>query len=52
MNKGIVRFLIVLASLVAFWIINKVRTSVAKTAPLGYEDEEGFHFGVPSLDSK
>ena len=49
MNKGAVCF-VVLAALVTVWIINKVRTSIAKTPPLGYEDEAGFHFGVPSFD--
>ena len=49
MNKGVV-YIVALAALVTFWIINKVRTSIAKTAPRGYEDEEGFHFGVPSMD--
>jgi hypothetical protein len=47
MNKGIV-YLVMLAALVILWVTNKARTSIAKTAPLGYEDEEGFHFGVPS----
>jgi len=49
MNKGDV-CLIVLAGLVTLWVFNKARTSIARTAPLGYEDEKGFHFGAPSVD--
>jgi hypothetical protein len=50
MSKGVVRFIVLLATLVTLWVINKVRTAIARTAPVGYEDEEGFHFGVPSFD--
>ena len=49
MNKGDVCF-VVLATLVAVWVINKVRAAIARTVPLGYEDEDGFHFGVRSLN--
>ena len=49
MNKGVVSF-VVQAALVILWIIDKVRTSIVKTTPFGYEDAAGFHFGVPSFD--
>jgi hypothetical protein len=49
MSKGAV-CLVVLAALVTLWAINKLRTSIFKKTPLGYEDESGFHFGVPSFD--
>jgi hypothetical protein len=49
MNIGTV-CIIVLAALVIGWIVNKVRTTIATKAPLGYEDEAGFHFGAPSFD--
>jgi hypothetical protein len=29
------------------WIVVKVRSSFKDSAPLGYEDEAGFHFGPP-----
>jgi hypothetical protein len=29
------------------WILMKIRSSIKNSVPLGYEDEAGFHFGVP-----
>jgi hypothetical protein len=29
------------------WILFRIRSSIKDSAPLGYEDEAGFHFGVP-----
>jgi hypothetical protein len=29
----------------AFWAAHKIRRAIARTAPVGYEDEQGFHFG-------
>jgi hypothetical protein len=29
------------------WILMRIRGSVKDPAPLGYEDEAGFHFGAP-----
>jgi len=35
----------------AIWqAVRRLQASVSQTVPLGYEDEAGFHFGVPSLD--
>jgi hypothetical protein len=48
MNKGTISFVALLVA-VALRVIHKFRVSVAQTAPLGYEDESGFHFGVPSF---
>ena len=29
------------------WVFVKIRRSFTNSAPLGYEDEAGFHFGTP-----
>lgn len=29
-------------------LIHKIRRGLSSTAPVGYEDEAGFHFGAPS----
>jgi hypothetical protein len=29
------------------WILIRIRSSIKDSAPLGYEDEAGFHFGAP-----
>jgi hypothetical protein len=29
------------------WILLRIRSSVKDPAPLGYQDEAGFHFGAP-----
>jgi hypothetical protein len=49
MNKGTTSF-VALVVAVALWVIHKLRVSVDRSAPLGYEDESGFHFGVPTFD--
>jgi hypothetical protein len=49
MNKGTLSFVALMVA-VALRLIHKFRASVSQTAPLGYEDESGFHFGAPSFD--
>jgi hypothetical protein len=46
-NKASVS-LLALAALVIAAIAAKVRATVESQAPVGYEDETGFHFGTPS----
>jgi hypothetical protein len=46
-NKASVSFL-AMAALVIAAVAAKVRATVDSQAPLGYEDENGFHFGNPS----
>jgi hypothetical protein len=29
------------------WVVRKIRGSLKNRAPMGYEDEDGFHFGAP-----
>ena len=29
------------------WILVKIRNSIKGSAPVGYQDEAGFHFGAP-----
>ena len=29
------------------WIAMRIRVSIRNPAPVGYEDEHGFHFGAP-----
>jgi hypothetical protein len=36
-----------LAGFVIAWLASKARNALARTAPEGYEDEQGFHFGGP-----
>ncbi len=43
-NKVSFSFLAILA-LVAAAVMAKVRSTVNEQAPVGYEDENGFHFG-------
>jgi hypothetical protein len=38
----------VFAVIATGWFLRKFRRSIRKEAPTGYEDEGGFHFGVPS----
>jgi hypothetical protein len=45
-NKASVS-LLAMAALVCAAIAAKVRATVDSQAPVGYEDEEGFHFGNP-----
>ena len=45
-NKASVS-LLALAALVIAAIAAKVRATVESQAPVGYEDEAGFHFGNP-----
>jgi hypothetical protein len=33
-------------------IIAKLRAAIASQAPVGYEDETGFHYGVKAQESK
>lgn len=49
MNKGEI-CVVVLAMLATLWAVSVVHAYLARTAPLGYEDEKGFHFGDPSFD--
>jgi hypothetical protein len=42
--------LLALAALVIAAVAAKVRATVESQAPVGYEDENGFHFGFPSRD--
>lgn len=30
------------------WVASKARNALARMAPLGYEDDDGFHFGGPT----
>jgi hypothetical protein len=39
---------VVLGGIVVGCFLAKIRASLRKGAPLGYEDEGGFHFGAPS----
>ncbi len=32
------------------WVVMKIRRSLTKSAPMGYEDDAGFHFGAPPKD--
>jgi hypothetical protein len=47
-NKASVSVLAV-AALVIAAIAAKIRASIEAQAPLGYEDESGFHFGNSSI---
>lgn len=47
-NKASVS-LLAIAALVIAAIAAKVRATVDAQAPVGYEDESGFHFGNPTL---
>jgi hypothetical protein len=29
------------------WVVTRIRKSFRNSAPVGYEDEAGFHFGPP-----
>jgi hypothetical protein len=29
------------------WVVRRIAGVLRNTAPIGYEDEEGFHFGAP-----
>jgi hypothetical protein len=42
--------LLALAALVIAAVAAKVRATVESQAPVGYEDEEGFHFGFPNRE--
>jgi hypothetical protein len=35
-----------LITLALLWLIHELRKFADRSAPIGYEDEEGFHFGV------
>jgi hypothetical protein len=45
-NKASVS-LLAMAALVIAALAAKVRATVESQAPVGYEDETGFHFGAP-----
>jgi hypothetical protein len=47
MIKGSSSF-VALAVTAALWIIHKLRVFALRSAPVGYQDEGGFHFGNPS----
>jgi hypothetical protein len=47
-NKASVS-LLAMAALVIAAIAAKIHATVEAQAPLGYEDETGFHFGNPDL---
>jgi len=40
-------FLLGIGVVALIWILLKIRSSMKDSAPLGYEDEAGFHFGAP-----
>jgi hypothetical protein len=46
-NKASVS-LLAMAALVIAAVAAKVRATVESQAPVGYEDETGFHFGSPN----
>jgi len=48
MNKGTLSFVALMVA-VALRVLHKLRESAAQSAPLGYEDETGFHFGIPTF---
>ena len=49
MNKGTVSFVAIMVAVV-LRVLHKLRQSAARSVPLGYEDESGFHFGAPSFN--
>jgi hypothetical protein len=49
MTKGHIS-IVTLAMTATLWFIHKLQVFADRSAPLGYEDESGFHFGVPSLN--
>lgn len=50
LNKATLSLLSI-ATLIMAAIAAKVRATVDAQAPVGYEDEEGFHFGNPNFRS-
>ncbi len=38
----------VLGLIAGGWFLERIRASFRDEAPLGYQDEGGFHFGAPS----
>lgn len=36
--------------LAVLWLLNRLKITMIKQAPLGYEDEEGFHFGAEPFE--
>jgi hypothetical protein len=49
MNKAATVTLLTMASMVISAISAKVRATIDAQAPVGYEDESGFHFGTPDF---
>ena len=49
MIKGTISFAALWVTM-ALWVIHKLRVLAEKTAPVGYEDEAGFHFGAPTCE--
>ena len=39
-------FLVAVFSVLAATILAKLRAAMEKQAPIGYQDEDGFHFGA------
>lgn len=49
-EKGFASLVTLMTTAGALWIMHKLRVLLDRSAPLGYEDDEGFHFGNPPDD--
>jgi hypothetical protein len=47
MNKGTTTGAALLLA-AGLWFVHKLQLFMAKIAPVGYQDNEGFHYGDPS----
>jgi hypothetical protein len=49
MNKAVTVSFLTIATMVIAAVAAKVRATIDAQAPVGYEDESGFHFGAPDF---